>query len=146
MKAMRKILCPTDFSPCSQAGLENAALLAKGTGATLLIVHVQKAADVNTFREREHAQMLNAVVPDDPELPYQHLLASGDPAAEISRLALTEGIDLIVMGTHGRSRVMRMVLGSVARDVLRQAPCPVASYGPSVRTHGPSVRTPLASR
>jgi nucleotide-binding universal stress UspA family protein len=58
-----------------------------------------------------------------PELEL-HLLA-GPPAKEIVRVARSVGADLVIVGTHGRRGVRRLVLGSVAEEVLRSAPCPV---------------------
>jgi nucleotide-binding universal stress UspA family protein len=55
----------------------------------------------------------------------EYRLGTGDPATEILRLAGETKCDLIVMGTHGRTGLTRLVLGSVAEEVLRQAPCPV---------------------
>lgn len=52
-------------------------------------------------------------------------VVAGDPASEILRRARTHGIDLVVVGTHGRTGLKHLVLGSVAERVVRQAPCPV---------------------
>ena len=55
----------------------------------------------------------------------ERVLREGNPAEEIVRLAGERGCDLIVMGTHGRRRLGRLLMGSVAEQVLRRAPCPV---------------------
>jgi nucleotide-binding universal stress UspA family protein len=55
----------------------------------------------------------------------EYLLADGIPAEEIVKVASDRGCDLIVMGTHGRTGVGRLLLGSVAEEVMRKAPCPV---------------------
>jgi nucleotide-binding universal stress UspA family protein len=68
---------------------------------------------------------LAAVVPTDPAVEHEHRLLYGDPASEIVRLAGEEQVDLIVMGTHGRTGLMRLLMGSVAEAVVRRAPCPV---------------------
>jgi nucleotide-binding universal stress UspA family protein len=54
----------------------------------------------------------------------QHRLLKGDPATEILKLAEVEDIALIVMGTHGRTGLSRLLMGSVAEDVVRRATCP----------------------
>ena len=72
--------------------------------------------------------MLEAVVPTDPTVPYEHRLITGDPATAIARLAEEEQADLIVMGTHGRTGLTRLLMGSVAEAVVRRAPCPVLTY------------------
>jgi nucleotide-binding universal stress UspA family protein len=64
--------------------------------------------------------------------PLEIKVGVGKPAEEILRLAREEGIDLIVMGTHGRTGLRHLLLGSVAEEVTRHAPCPVFA----VRLHG----------
>ncbi len=128
MKKLRKILCPVDFSPFSEAGLENAAAVAQSTGATLLIAFVQSLSSSNADIEKDNIERLKEVVPYAERVPYQHFLLTGDPVEEIVRLAISEAVDLIVMGTHGRTGFMHLLMGSVAEGVHRRAPCPVAAY------------------
>src|SRR5213079_2794564 len=68
---------------------------------------------------------LEQVRPGNPDIPVYHVLLDGDPAAEIARYAADAGIDVIVIGTHGRTGVDRLVMGSVAEKVMREAPCSV---------------------
>jgi nucleotide-binding universal stress UspA family protein len=68
---------------------------------------------------------LEQIRPANPAVAVNHVFLDGDPATEIVRYAGDAGIDLIVMGTHGRTGVERLVLGSVAEKVLRDAPCSV---------------------
>jgi nucleotide-binding universal stress UspA family protein len=68
---------------------------------------------------------LMATKPTAEGVDIEHRLVSGEPAKEILRLARDEDVELIVMGTHGRTGVMRALLGSVAEEVLRHATCPV---------------------
>ena len=131
----RKVLFPTDFSTCGDAGLHQATALARDSGATLLIVHVQEPAVAYGGGEMYYGVpepdrdallgMLKRVVPPDASVPYEHRLITGDPASAIVRLAEAEQADLIVMGTHGRTGLKRMLMGSVAEAVVRRAPCPV---------------------
>jgi nucleotide-binding universal stress UspA family protein len=131
----QRILYPTDFSKPSEAGLQVATALARDTGAKLLIAHVQEPPaaygggevyyglpepDMNAIRN-----MLAEVVPTDTQVSHEHRLLTGDPATEIVRLATEEDVDLIVMGTHGRTGLRRMLMGSVAEAVVRHADCPV---------------------
>jgi nucleotide-binding universal stress UspA family protein len=67
------------------------------------------------------------------ELQPDFAMLLGDPAEEIVRYAHEHEVDLIVMGTHGREGVMRMVIGSVAETVVRRAPCPVLTVHPPER-------------
>ena len=134
----KKILFPTDFSTCSDAGLEQATALARDTGARLLIVHVEEPPAAYAGGEMYYGmiepdnaamqQMLAAVVPSDPSVAYEHRLLTGDPADRIVELADEEHCDLIVMGTHGRTGFKRLLMGSVAEAVVRKANCPVLIY------------------
>jgi nucleotide-binding universal stress UspA family protein len=72
--------------------------------------------------------MLHAVVPTDPNVPFEHRLLTGDPAEEIVRFADEARCELIVMGTHGRTGFKRLLMGSVAEAVIRRAKCPVLTY------------------
>jgi nucleotide-binding universal stress UspA family protein len=69
--------------------------------------------------------MLKAVVPRDPAVSYEHRLMAGDPAEAIVDLAVAEGVEMIVLATHGRTGLMRMLMGSVAEVIVRKAQCPV---------------------
>lgn len=132
---VRKILFPTDFSHTGDAALALAASLARERGATLLIVHVEEPPAAYGAGEMYYGmpdpvtddlrQMLKEVVPDDTSVPVEHRLITGDPASAIVRLAKEEGAELIVMGTHGRTGLLRLLMGSVAEVVVRRAPCPV---------------------
>ena len=132
----KTILFPTDFSDASNAAFQYAVEFARGSGGRLLIVHVQEPIyplvggelaylpSLETDPE-QLAALLHKIVPDDPQLIFSHQLIQGDPAAEIVNLAKAEHVDLIVLGTHGRTGVARLLLGSTAEQVLRRAPCPV---------------------
>jgi nucleotide-binding universal stress UspA family protein len=63
--------------------------------------------------------------PSDPKVRVRYLLVEGNPAAEILSAAREGNCDLIVMGTHGRTGLNRLLMGSVAEEVVRKAPCPV---------------------
>lgn len=129
-----KILCSTDFSPSSDLALEHASIYARAAGATLIIVHVQEISSasgegvlhsaVRPENRDTLARRLEAIVPDG-DIAHEHRLLRGKPAEEIIRVAAEEGVSLIVMGTQGRTGVGRLLMGSVAEEVLRRAPCPV---------------------
>jgi universal stress protein A len=129
----KTILFPTDFSETTDAGLKYATSFARDTGARLVIVHVHAPVAyggelgyvVPDTDETALRKQLEAVVPADPAIEHEHRLLHGDPASEIVRLAEEEHADLIVMGTHGRTGLMRLLMGSVAEAVVRRAPCPV---------------------
>jgi len=135
---VKKILFPTDFSTSSDAGLAQATSLARDGGGKLIIVHVEEPPAAYGAGEMYYGipdpdtaglmKMLEAVVPNDPQVPYEHRLVTGDPATEIVRLAAQEKVDLIVLGTHGRTGLRRLLMGSVAEAIVRRAPCPVLTY------------------
>jgi universal stress protein A len=132
------IIFPTDFSHCGDAALRLATSLARDTGAKLLIVHVEEPPVAYGGGEMYYGlpepatedlrEMLGKVVPTDPAVPYDHRLLTGDPSSAIATLADEEGADLIVMGTHGRTGLTRLLMGSVAEAVVRRAQCPVLTY------------------
>jgi nucleotide-binding universal stress UspA family protein len=130
-----KILVPTDFSSLGQTALETATALAKERGAKLLIAHVEEPPlaygggelyyGIEEPDRNELKRMLTEVVPTDPAVAYEHRLMMGSPAGAIVQLAEKEGVDMIVMPTHGRTGVLRLLMGSVAEEVVRKAKCPV---------------------
>jgi len=130
---VKKILFPTDFSPASEAAFGYATSLARATDATLLILHVEEpvvpygAGEVlMTDAPTEGArQKLETVVPNDRSVKVEHRLVLGSPADQIVRIAEDDNVKLIVMGTHGRSGLSRLIMGSVAEEVVRRAVCPV---------------------
>jgi universal stress protein A len=68
---------------------------------------------------------LGKIVPDDSNVRCEHRVLVGVPALEIAGLAEEEQADLIIMGTHGRTGLTRLLMGSVAEAVVRRADCPV---------------------
>lgn len=137
MKAS-KIVFPTDFSHTGDSALALASLLARETGATLLIVHVEEPPVAYAGGEmyygvpepayEEIERMLRAVLPTYPDVKHEHRLITGDPSSAIVRLAEEENADMIVMGTHGRTGLRRLLMGSVAEAVVRRASCPVLTF------------------
>ena len=79
----------------------------------------------------ELKRMLAEVVPADPGVPYEHRLMIGSPATAIVEMAEREKVELIVMPTHGRTGLMRLLMGSVAEEVVRKAKCPVLTVKPA---------------
>jgi universal stress protein A len=86
------------------------------------------------IEEREELmEQLQAILPSDPVVQVEHRFEEGDPVAGILDVAGELSCELIVMGTHGRTGLGRVLMGSVAEQVMRKAPCPVLT-----------VRTPAA--
>jgi nucleotide-binding universal stress UspA family protein len=135
MLPIQTILYPTDFSPRSEPIFRLAHALARDYQARLVVLHVlpppavtygQTLTERAVESERQTAQelMRRLEVPDS-KVPVEHRLEEGDPAGVILEVAKQLRCDLIIMGTHGRSGVARLLMGSVAEDVSRKAGCPV---------------------
>jgi nucleotide-binding universal stress UspA family protein len=133
---LSKILLPTDFSPACETALDVATTVARDTGASLIITHVKH----QPRPDRQEAgysgvpidpdslsltRLLDEVRPTDPAVPYVHRLLSGVAAEEILKLAEHEHVDLIVIATHGRTGLARVLMGSVAEEIVRRATCAV---------------------
>jgi nucleotide-binding universal stress UspA family protein len=132
MIRIKKILYPTDFSSWSNQAYFHALALAGTHGASLTALFVYSPdmvtpgapADADGARAYWHSQ-LEQIRPLDSRITIRHVLLEGDPADEIVRFSREAGMDLIVMGTHGRTGLDRLLLGSVAEKVLRDADCSV---------------------
>jgi nucleotide-binding universal stress UspA family protein len=133
----KKILVPTDFSDTAAHGTRYAFELAQALGAQVSLLHVRvlpvppeaggMASDFANETEQEARKKLEQVAAsyrvNSPLVAS--LVTTGEPSAGIVQIAREIAADLIVIGTHGRRGVRRLLLGSVAESVLRVAPCPV---------------------
>lgn len=133
-----KILYATDFSPGSEIARELASFLASSSGATLYIAHVDDVTPdlvpgdigygyIPAIDEiaREQYDKLQSIVPTIPGVKFQHRFMRGEPVESLLQLAEKEHADMIVIGTHGKTGMKRILMGSVAEDVVRRARCPV---------------------
>jgi nucleotide-binding universal stress UspA family protein len=136
MLAIRTILHPTDFSERAGYAFEVAHALARDYNARLIVLHVaQPPAGIATdsatsaFSRREYDEALEEKLRwlrgADPGIQFEARLREGNPAEVILDTILGCHCDVVVMGTHGRTGVGRLLMGSVAEAVLRTAPCPV---------------------
>ena len=133
---IRNILCPVDFSEYSDAALAYASSLAKDADAKLHIVFVYEEPYAYTDgiggfvppadleKEKED---LEAIRPPIDGVSFCHDFIVGIPTDALLKYAKDNDIDLIVMGTHGRTGLLRLLMGSVAEAVVRRAPCPVVT-------------------
>jgi nucleotide-binding universal stress UspA family protein len=137
MLPIRTILVPADFSDGSTSAFGLAQALARDYGARIVVAHVveppratgvegvlvfQPEVNWESFRQR-----LVERYRADAAIPIEHIVVEGYPAEEIARLAGDYHADVIVIGTHGRTGLSRLIMGSVAEQVLRRAPCPVVT-------------------
>ncbi len=136
---LTRILVAMDFSVCSQAALQSAAMLGHRLKAQMFLVHAFQSPAAATpgettgetnmpksLREKAARRVQAALgVSSADELIADLIFASGDPVEVILDQAKRLRADLIVLGTHGRRGLQRLVLGSVAESVVRRAGCPV---------------------
>jgi nucleotide-binding universal stress UspA family protein len=140
MVSIKKILVPTDFSECSDAAVKYGRAMAETFGATLHLLHIVQDPYTQPWAAeafpaplgdmlaqwREQARVrLQGLLPEGERANVMVAVEVGSPFQEIVRYAEDQGIDLIVIGTHGRGPIGHMLLGSVAEKVVRKATCPV---------------------
>jgi nucleotide-binding universal stress UspA family protein len=136
--SFRRILIAVDKGPVAAHAIEVGLDLAAALKAQAAVIHVtappvmyESDAGIPkselTELAREEGIALLAQLRENPALPaFAHeFLEGGDPATEIARAAQEWPADIIVMGSHGRGGISRVLLGSVAEQVVRHAPCPV---------------------
>lgn len=125
----RSILCPSDFSPPSESGIEFALSLARRSHATVTVLHVVETADedVDGRRRDTAAGPLDSVLSTRVESSdrVSALIANGKPHREILRVAGDCRADVIVIGVRGRGPVDLTLFGSTTNQVVRRAVCPV---------------------
>jgi nucleotide-binding universal stress UspA family protein len=142
---LQNILLATDFSSASELALHFAASLARRYDSRLQIAHIirpdayqlvpAEAQGVALEQTRRYAeqQMTRLLVSGKLRgIPHHVLLATGDFWPVLSDMIQQNEVDLIVAGTHGRTGVRKLLLGSVAEEIFRLAPCPVLTVGPRV--------------
>ncbi len=145
---LRTILIPTDFSGCANYALPYAAAIARATNATIICVHVVEPiapavgytglaeplpiADISEQLEDSAERELPKLAECDEcaGLKVEEVLVHGDAAAEIVRVAEEREVDLIVISSHGRTGLGRILFGSTAEAVVRHASCPVLVVKP----------------
>lgn len=132
---IQHILVPMDFSPDAEQALEHAVALAQQFQARITLLHaiyLPVSTEVSLtayFSEMEASAQRGMETYQkrvaDAGLPVETLVLVGVPFRMIIETAADKDADLIVMGTHGRTGVQHLMLGSVAERVVRLAPCPV---------------------
>ena len=142
MVKLKKILCPIDFSACSAYALSYAIDLSVREHASLYLIHVIEThisnfgdiiKQIDLLLDDKQINNLNMrlinLVPGDMQknISIKPIVAKGIPFVEIIKTAKDNLVDLIVMGTHGRTGLNHILIGSVAERVIQKAPCPVLS-------------------
>ncbi len=146
---IRSILLPTDFSDCGNYALSFAASLARTFGASIICVHVIEPmvptvgysgmteplpiADITDQLEYSAERELPKLAEREEcaGLEVEEMIVHGEAASEIVRVAKERNVDLIVVSSHGRTGLGRILFGSTAEAVVRHASCPVLVVKPS---------------
>jgi universal stress protein A len=140
---IKRILVPVDFSEYSEKALDWAMTMAEQWSAQVYLCHVIPQPSYPTMLGGADLMQVESQLRNDAETRLQDLVSKlqgrkaatdirislGEPFHDICRIAEEERIDLIVMGTHGRTGVRHVLLGSVAERVVRHSPCPVLVVG-----------------
>jgi universal stress protein A len=147
MIGIRRILVPVDFDVCSSSALRFAAELAEKFGAELILLNVVQdvslaipdavmpvpvpVSELTQLLDSAKGGLANLVDAEKLSRFHPRLeVRVGSPAGEIIAAASELKVDLVCVGTHGRSGIAHFILGSVAEKVVRQAPCPVLTIRP----------------
>lgn len=149
--ALQNILCATDFSPVSDAALTHSLSIARRYDSRVYVAHVIRpdayqlvppdAMGMALEQTRRYAeeQMARLLVSGCLRgIPHQVLMAQGELWPALSDMIEKHEVDLLIVGTHGRTGVRKLLLGSVAEEVFRMSPRPVLTVGPKVAGEVPS--------
>ncbi|MFP4228267.1 MAG: universal stress protein [Salinivenus sp.] len=152
-QAVRRVLVPTDFSDASLSALRHAKEIAMTYGAEIDLLHVvdmptyPSAYDIDpvSFPTAEVLERTEEQLGDlaREEIGYEHVMVSsevGHPAHTILTYVEEQEVDLVVIATHGRTGLDRLVLGSVTERVLRQSPTPVFVVKPDTKSLLPAAK------
>lgn len=139
---IKRILCPIDFSEFNQPANEYASMLARSTGARIIYLHAYIADPHATPPEFFEAEKTEAqlrkkleefVTPVGGGVASSYIVDYGLAAERIVNYANNYDVDLIVIGTHGRTGLSRIFMGSVAEAVVRNADCPVLAIKADIK-------------
>jgi nucleotide-binding universal stress UspA family protein len=153
MDPIRKILVPTDFSPYADEAFRVACTLARALEAEVILFHVAQPpavvseggkllANAGTTGAENMWDRFHSIQAVDNKVRVEHqvIVAERPRAGHILEILDKLGCDLIVMGTHGRSRLKHLLLGGVAEEVVRLAHCPVMVVKTPAAVAGPPIR------
>lgn len=131
---IKKILVPIDLSSSTQLQLDFASSLARQYGAAVSLVHVHESphhfaggsfVDAPAPDTSQIAAEFKQVRLPESSTPAEHVLLAGNPADEVVRLADEGQYDLLILGSHGRTGLARVLMGSIAESIVRRVRCPV---------------------
>src|SRR5690242_3950606 len=136
---IRNILLATDFDPITQSALHYSLAIARRYNAKIYLVHVvrpelfgdKRSALDDAWREAQR-HMTDLLISGHLQGVAHHVMVEqGEVWPVLEHKIANLNIDMLVIGTHGRSRIGKLLLGSVAEEIFRQATCPVLMVGPN---------------
>lgn len=140
---LSKVLVATDFSSFSKMAVLYATSIARRHGAKLFVTHVvtsrSERALMDGWRAGQTEIMEHLLANRLDGIEHELVVRSGDLWTVLSQLIAEMAIDLVVVGTRGRTGVQKFILGSAAQSIFRQAPCPVLTVGPSIADQDPEI-------
>ena len=151
MNKIKKILAPTDYSELSCIALRHAFETGRELGAEVVVLHVVAMSDDWFSKHTELSPVRNLMAEQKAFLDkflrekfadwmnlleVRQVVELGTPYSNIAEFAEREGIDVIMMATHGRTGLDHVLLGSVTEKVIAHAPCPVLAI-PATKAHAP---------
>jgi len=155
--AVKNVLFATDFSASSNAALPYAAAICRRFGSTLHTVHVLSETSLLMMTggvdyvsmgtlyddaQNEAKERLEQIALRLEGIPHRSYVRHGQVWKSVEAVIEANDIDLIVLGTHGRTGLGKLLLGSVAEDILRHAACPVLTVGPKISGHAKLLALP----
>jgi nucleotide-binding universal stress UspA family protein len=126
--AIRRILCPVNYTSLAESALAHARKLAERTGAELILIHIAEQTTQNRGLDEARKALCNWVPPDVRDrCSVKEVVREGNSAEQIVAEAKSSGADLVVIGAQPRESLGAMLFGSTTEAVIRRAPCPVFS-------------------
>ena len=142
--SLKNVLFATDFSKHSDDALPFVISIARKYGSTVFAAHVHSTSPLGghpptvelqalaSQAMKEGRASLEALEKPLVGIPHEFIVRAGDVWGELSSILEAKGIDLIVVGTHGRAGASKLLMGSAAERIFRESPCPVLTVGPNV--------------
>jgi len=130
------VLVATDFSPASQKAVLCATAVARRHGVAIFLFHVVASEServvMDGWRDGQAEVMSHLLADRLDGIPYELIVRSGGICAALAQVMAEKQVGLVVLGTRGRTGMRKLILGSVAEKIFRQARCPVITVGPNV--------------
>jgi nucleotide-binding universal stress UspA family protein len=139
--SFKNILLATDFSEASERAFSYAVAIARRHGSKIFLIHVVPPESIafipelpDQHRRGEVQRQMDSMASRSElnQIPHEAVIRAGSVWSMVAAVIRQQDIELVVLGTHGRSGLRKLVLGSVAEEVGRRAACPVLTVGPHI--------------